>query len=604
MSSKFSARLTECKKPGLTAKGLAFFLLLSLYLTALWWYEGAQTNSSGARTLIAQLIRYFGDAAIITFPFALLKPRFRWTVLIPVWIISIWVIGAIWYFRFWGDIPGVAIVFLVSNVGHELFYSLLALWRPIDFIFILCPLALTILYKAYKPLHSFRFSPRVKLFTMLFASVSFMAGQGVNTHLVKVFNDSINNTKNVAQITLLRLKAPVFTNRNDIAINGPIIHFFKSTGSAFKVLNLRKDLTERDRKTIENFITSSAEFPALADSIIEKNQSKNIILILVESLNAKAIHKMVGGKPVAPTLCSLIDAEGSISALNIVSQVDAGGSGDGQLITNTGLHPLSYFSVPIALGSTNSFPGLPRVLGREDNVVVFADNCQAWNERPTFTSYGFPHIYCNTDYPELVTRFGGDGAMLNFASTIIPNLREPFFLELLTVSMHAPFDDANIPAERLPRLSCKGYENDPASLKYLRMLNYFDSELGLFIDRLKKAKLYDNTLLIIASDHSQELINFGEPKSPMALIITNCGITNKIDRTVGQVDIYPTILNLTGTIGPKNYRGMGSSMLDPDLNAALTPSGYIEGDESADEKRLINAQKISEIIHRTNYFGH
>ena len=73
----------------------------------------------------------------------------------------------------------------------------------------------------------------------------------------------------------------------------------------------------------------------------------------------------------------------------------------------------------------------------------------------------------------------------------------------------------------------------------------------------------------------------------MALIIANCGITAKIDRTVGQVDIFPTILNLTGNVGPKNYRGAGTSILSPELTA----------------RRLQEAQTVSELILRTDYFA-
>lgn len=604
MSSKFSDLLTECKLPGSRRGGLAFFLLLSLYLTALWWYEGVQTSTVAGRSWIVQFLRYFGDAALVTIPFALVKPRLRWIVFIPLWIITIWVSGAMWYFRFWGEIPGVSTVFLVGNVGYELFHSLVALWHLSDFIFIALLVALTIGYKSFPPAHTFRLRLRGKLLTCGFTLLCFTTGQAVNSIVYYKVLKSLGLQTNLMKATTHRLTGPIFTNVDDMGPNGPIVHFLKSTNYAIKVITLKKNLTVSDRKTIEDFIGSTPEFPAIADSIIEANQAKNVILILVESLNADAIRREVDGKPIAPTLCSLIDAEGTISALNVTTQVRAGGSGDGQLLTNTGLHPLPYFSVPIALGSSNSFPALPKILGKEQNVVVFADDCRAWNEQPTFSSYGFSPVYSNLDYPDLVPQLGGDGAMLGFASKIIPTLSKPFFMELLTVSMHAPFNDTDIPSERLPKLSSKGFEQDPTALDYLRMLKYFDTELGIFLKTLKDSGVYDNTLIIIASDHSQELTDSGHNSTPMALIIANCGITEKIDRTVGQVDIFPTILNLTGSVGPQNYRGVGTSIISPTLNAALTSTGAVEGSENADVKRLTDAQYVSELIHRTNYFAH
>lgn len=604
MSLKFSDLSIACKKHSLSIKGVAFFLVLALYLTSLWWFEGVQTSTLSGRSLIAQGVKYFGDAAIIVFPFALLKPRFRWTVFIPIYIITLWVIGSIWYFRFWRELPGVSILFLVSNVGDELFHSLIALWHSADFIFILLMIALNLLFALYQPVKSYQLEFKGKILVIVLTIFAFCTGQSISTYVSYKYNNSINNRMTPIQATANRLFDPIFTNASDLSTNGPIVHFFKSIEYALKVLTIRKDLSETDKTLIEDFISSTPVFHVIPDSIIRANKDKNVILILVESLNAEAIGQEIDGYPIAPNLRNMIDSNGSISALNIVTQVRTGCSGDGQLITNTGLHPLSYFSVPKALGSTNSFPALPKILGKENNVVIFTDDCTAWNERPTFSSYGFSPVYSCLDYPELIKEYGGDGAMFNFASKIIPSLQEPFFLELLTASMHAPFIDSDIPDDKLPQLPNQGFEDNPVALDYLKMLNYFDHELGLFIDRLKSVGIYDDTMIVIASDHSQQLAtNDPDSPTPMALIIANCGITQKIDRTVGQVDIFPTILNITGNVGPKNYRGVGTSILCPELHSALTPFGPTEDDDSVTTKRLTTALTVSELIHRTNYFA-
>ncbi|MBD5343027.1 MAG: LTA synthase family protein [Bacteroides sp.] len=594
MSLRFSALSTECKKHLPQLKGLAFFLILAAYLTALWWFEGAETSTLLGRSAAIKAVKYFGDAAAIVFPFALLKPRFRWAVFIPVWVISLWVIGAIWYFRFWGELPGISALFLFSNVGRELIYSVLALWRPADLLFLLLPLALNLIYRRRKSLMKFSLELPAKLTLGLFTVAAFTLGQCVSSVAIMRYNNSINNRMTFAHTTRHRLSVDISSNSDDLTNNGPIVHFLKSCGDALKILSIKKELTEGDKAAIENFISSTPPFPAIADSIIARNREKNIIFIIVESLNGNAIFRQIQSRPVAPTLSALVNSEGTVSALNMVTQVRAGGSGDGQLIANTGLHPLSIFSTSIALGSSNAFPSLPRILGKEDNAVIFTDDAKSWNEFQTFTSFGFAPVYSRLDYPELIDLHGGDGAMFNFASAIIPRLRQPFFLELLTASMHTPFNDLSIPAEKLPQLPAEGAgEEDSVELNYLRMLNYFDRELGLFIERLKADGVFDDTILIIASDHSERAsANDSAEPAPMALIIANCGITAKIDRTVGQVDIFPTILNFTGNVGPKNYRGAGTSILTPELNA-----------DSITVRRLQEAQTVSELILRTDYFA-
>lgn len=592
-------------------EGFAFFLTLALCLTAVWWFEGIQTNTVLGRSLIIRVLRYFGDAIILMLPFPLLKARYRWTALIPVYVATLWTIGSLWYHRFWGDLPGISSFFLVSNLGTELFRSVLALWKPVDFLILLLPLIVNLAYVFgwKRSVKSLSLNFRDKTLWSAACFLSFLFGQFIASYVSFKYYNSVGMKMSIAGATKYRLQMPMVTNQHDLSKNGPIVHIFKSTDSAIRVLFLKKELTESDSREIEDFIMHSPEFPQLPDSIIEANRNKNIIIIIVESLNAEAIYASVGGKPVAPVMQSLIEREGSISALNIVTQVRAGGSGDGQLISNTGLHPLPDFSAPIAVGSTNTFPALPLVLGKKENVVIFSEEAKSWNERNTFTSYGFDTIYCRLDYPELIRENGCDGGLFNFASQLIPSLQQPFLLELLTVSMHTPFDDLEIPDSKRPQLpATKPGELSDIARSYFSMVNYFDTELGLFIDRLENAGILDNTLLVIMSDHSQEVVSAdnadaAQTEIPMALIISNSGITRKVSNTVGQVDIYPTILNITGSVGPKGWRGAGTSILTPGLNAAATPFDVTGECDSITALRLNRAKDISKLILRTDYFA-
>lgn len=590
-------------------KGSSFFLITALYLTALWWFEGFQTASLSGNIFLIQCLKYFGDAALIVFPFALLKPRFRYLVFIPVYISTIWVIGSIWNYRFWGDTPGVSTIFLFSNVGDELFWSLISLWHPGDFIFVILLISLTAAYalRWRKSVKELRFPIKTKWGIAAASLFFFIQGQCITSFLDYRYYNAVNRNRTFSQTTSTRLSTPIVINTIDLNQNTPIIHFIKSSKVALDVLFLQKELSDSERVRIEDFIASTPPPAILPDSLVQANRAKNVIMILVESLNADAIDDSVCGRPVAPVLRSLINQEGSISALNITTQVRAGGSGDGQLLATTGLHPLAAFSVPVALGSHNSFPALPLCLGKEQSVAVFADDAKSWNELSTFTSYGFKPVYSHLDYPDLITRYGGDGALLNFASSLIPELNQPFFMEMMTVSMHAPFNDVEIPAERRPKWPDASPDEDLNIRTYHAMLNYFDTELGLFIERLKKLGVYDNTMLIIVSDHSQELFSQTEAKTqkstPMALIITNSGITARIDNAVGQVDVFPTVLNLFNASGPKGWRGVGESILSGNVNAAFSPMGIVGTADSKTAARLNEAVEISELIHRTNYFA-
>lgn len=585
---------------------LSFYLLVMAVLIAVWWWEGVTTGSQSGRTALARFLKYLGDAALLTTPFLFFGRRYRWTILIPVYVITLWAVGSVWYYRFWGDLPGFTSVLLIGNVGTELARSVLALWKWSDALILLLPVVLTGCYVWgwRKVVKKFSLPKFWKLSFPVCAVFLFMVGQAVCSHVRRSYTASFGQEESLVSATINRISNGIITNSNDLATNGPIVHFFKSVRDLVRLFSLKIPLDDINRQTVESFISTTPAFPALPDSILQSNQNKNVIIIVVESLNAYALSTKVDGQDVAPVMRGLLTEEGTLSALNIMTQVNTGGSSDGQMILNTGLYPLQNLPTANVLGTDNSFPGLPKILDREENIAIFGDDGNVWNESHTFSSYGFEKVLTRKDYPGLVKELGGDGALFKFASNLIPSLRQPFFIELLTVSMHVPFNDTDIPTGLLPEWA----DGTSVERNYLAMVNYFDSRLGQFLEGLKEAGIYDDTLIFIVSDHSHELAtgdkHFSKEEVPMVMIAVNSGLTGPIDKTAGEIDVFPTLLNLVGKTGPEGWRGAGRTMLAPGSGGVLLPSGEIIGEcDSTDISRLREAREVSEIILRTDYFA-
>lgn len=135
------------------------------------------------------------------------------------------------------------------------------------------------------------------------------------------------------------------------------------------------------------------------------------------------------------------------------------------------------------------------------------------------------------------------------------------------------------------------------------MANYFDTQLGLFLDHLKRSGVYDESVIVIASDHNMRLSGDEESgKSPIVFIALNAGITKMIDYPVGQIDVFPTILDLMG-VEDCSWRGLGISMFNSENRSAVDVNGVLHGKSTPEiDQRKKDAWDISDMIIRSNYF--
>lgn len=346
--------------------------------------------------------------------------------------------------------------------------------------------------------------------------------------------------------------------------------------------------------------------------ILEGNERKNVVFIIVESLNSWVIGKKYTPDSISftPVLDSLISDSATVSALKVMPQIGIGQSSDGQLMYNTGLLPLRNDVVASTYGG-NRFIGLSEVLDKSNSFEVIHEAPKMWNHEVTTKSYGYNHLYAKNDVDQFVKeqyehkRSGKDGIIFNLALDLIEKSQKPFFCEITTISMHTPFvDDGATYDARIDSIKNIGDKHRA----YLKVSNYFDKELGEFINKLREMGLYDNTLIFIASDHDIPLDDGNVPnsRSDIAFLALNTGIGFKADHKVGQIDIYPTILDLCGVNEtPHGWRGLGRSILDDNLRSAVSPDGVVHGvGDSTLVERQKKAWDINELIIKSNYFKH
>lgn len=573
---------------------------------------------------LATFIKCSGDTALILFFYWILGPKLRIVTICLYVLVSLIFLANSIYYRFWGTLIDSHFWGMTTNIDSSLFSATASLLRWIDLFFVIAAIIVPILFyylKIYRidtdlsqTIYKQGKVSMIILSGLLFCISQITYGITIYKQLSETesfeHNSGKANKNQFFKILFQRYKVHNIDPLTIIRYKGFALYIFEGTYDSVKSVIIRGESHKFDAKDIKEIYSHIESIRCLnpENCIFKTNHNKNIIVVIVESLNAQVVGMDVNGNMLTPTLNHLIESPGSISCLNVVSQVRGGCSSDGQILINTGLLPLNNGVTSIEF-INNSFPALPKILENHSSTAILGDQGSVWNERRLFDSFGFKHIYSEKDYVTEAKRIGNDKAMFNFGSDLLNHLKQPFLLEFVTCSSHVPFNDEGV---EIPRWLIDTPNLSSNQRGYFAMINYFDKSLGEFINTLKNKKIWENTILIIASDHCQkQTVNIDPTHTrqtrnqinvPIVFIAANCGATEVIDRVVGQVNIYPTILQIAG-IHDNGYRGLGRSILDHELNGAVTPNGFI-GDKS-NEKELKNmkeAWRISDLIHRGNYF--
>ncbi|MDO9257169.1 MAG: sulfatase-like hydrolase/transferase [Bacteroidales bacterium] len=223
-----------------------------------------------------------------------------------------------------------------------------------------------------------------------------------------------------------------------------------------------------------------------------RNNRPNIILIIAESLTAKALVA-TGGRPgIMPELNKLIK-EGVLFD-HIYAASDRTDKGLAAVLAGypslPGSSPLKYQKL------TEKLAFIPQKLKTAGykNEFYYGGTLQFANYFAFLVQAGYDKMVSDKDFPpaDLKSKWGAfDHVVLNRCLEDTPDNDTKFFKTVLTLTSHEPFDTPVVTV-------IKGNDDDS---KYLNSLHYTDASIGDFIKEAKTRKWWDNTLIIIIADH-------------------------------------------------------------------------------------------------------
>lgn len=597
----FSRRtLVNLIKPRVLTAGELFAWVIGIfYLKFLIWdiIWACDTTFSGFQFPLGYLTKLI-FSTLLALP--LLAFKSRWYVLVMGLIIDAWLVANLMYFRTYFTVIPASSYLLVSNLSD--FQD--SVWESLRLIDIIFPLttAWAMFMIHMTPIRQV-LNGAVK---QLLKTSAWLVGIPLTIVAIHTaFKGGYKKAYEDLMYDYSTCGATVYT------IPGAMIYEFFCG---------HVELTPQLQAKIDTWIASRPE----TNFTPPDNHPNNLIIILLESFENWPIGKTIEGQEITPNINRLVADSSTFYASHILNQVKGGRSIDAQLIIHTGLLPVKYGAYSYRFVH-NTYPSLDRAWKENHgpgarSMSFSVDKRTVWNVAVVAQDFGY-ELYDKPTW-KLDVKTGprgrlGDDSFLRQAydkitsEGIIGNGTHSM-VQLVTYSGHTPFV--------IPDQLKKVHFSDaiPERLRhYLEVANYTDRAVGEFVNKIRSNPATASTMIVITGDHegigtdrnsfikNPKVASWLDSGQFVPLIIVNAPVPGHYDKIAGQVDIYPTLLDMLGL--KYHWRGLGQSLLDPSKQPyAITTQNQILGDASSltpdQQRHARDIFNISDLIIASDYF--
>ena len=532
-----------------------FFLWMKTYLAQLTQFK---LGVEGLFQHFLLFLNPLGSSLLLLGLSLFLKGRKKYMLLLAIYfLLSVFLYSNILYYRFFNDYITIPTLTQTQNAG-EIGGSVVSLVKPYDFLF---------------------FIDFILLLSLLaFRLVKFEI-RNVNRQVVTAFF-SLSLAILCGNLGLAEIDRPELLtrgfDRNYIVKYLGLYNYILYDGvqstkaSTQRVLANSSELTEVSNYTKSNYAKPNPVF-------FGAGKGMNVIYFHLESMQNFLIHYQLNGEEVTPFLNSLTTEKNTIYFDNFFHQTAHGKTSDAEFLLENSLYGLPQGSA-FMMKSLNTYQAAPAILASHGfTSAVFHGNAGSfWNRNEIYKSFGYDKFFDSSFYtidPANQAEYGlMDKPFLKESIPLLESLPEPFYAKFITVSNHFPFQLDKKLATIAPNTT-----GVPSVDSYFQTARYADEAVSQFFTSLKKAGLYDNTIIILYGDHygiSKDNNNemekvLGKKITPfestglqrVPLFIHVPGIKGGVNHEYGgQIDVLPTLLHLLG-IDTKKYVQFGTDLL-------------------------------------------
>lgn len=525
---------------------------------------------------------YFFIALLFSLP--VLTKYGKWNSLLLLVFLAILCYSNLLFYRAFGDIIPISSYLILGNLqGFE--ESLIPLMHPLDILFFL-PISLYIIGILYS--RKIITDKKNKL-RILFISVSFLIVISPFVFTKNIFQDQCKEISDVRKYGLV-----------------PRLGY-----KIYRKLKISPELTIEDNKMVTDYMLKKPTNNRNNNYVYPIR--KNIVFILVESLESWPLFQKINNQEITPNINSCLKKNNYDSIVffsKVRTQVKGGRSSDAQVLFNTGLLPIKEGAACFQY-AYNIYPNLAKELKMHNKfkkaTTMMGYASYEWNQNEFNSTLGFDDLIYQKDYSKGFLIWNGlnDESFLLESANKLSTLPQPFYAQLITLSSHTPF---KIP-DFCKKINIDNKQFNNTFTDYIQSINYVDQAIGKFIAKLKQLNMYNQSIIIITGDH-----NTGQPmelsdweqnyaatlcgkKAYIPFIVLNAPRSFRYDNEVDQVDLYPTMLDIMGVNA--KWRGLGQSVFSKDYKEILN-----ERDKTMQNNNgKPTIWDISDILITKNYFA-
>jgi len=503
------------------------------------------------------------------------------------------------YFRTYFTAIPASSYLLVGNL-NDFRTSVVDSIRPADGILILISLAGYLIKIRHRENHKAAFMPYAVSAVVLLAicAVSTIPYKGMNSHIRFL----------TQQCYYTNCPPAVYT------VFGKIIS---------DAMTANETLSDGDKVFISNYLRGGVK-PLVEICDTSRVKRDKIIFIFLESLESWTLDNSIEGKEITPNLNRYVADSTTFYAPNVLTQVGNGRSIDAQLLNIAGLLPMLN-EVYAMTRSDNTFHTLPKAV-KEANppakaYLLTGDKGTVWNQSRVASAFGIDTIL-DARHWKITDKIGNPPKLSDEAlftqivekcksGEILPQDQHAF-VQIIAYSSHNPFV---IPEDKRSIILNGEYPDKFAD--YITAVNYVDRSLDILISYLESRPDWKSTSVVIVGDHEGLAVyrdnmlnhpntaNMVDSMQHTPFIVLNAPVPGRYDGTMGQVDVYTTLLDMMN-LQSYRWKGLGFSVLNPDFPAAAIDSkGAIVADDAKKltpemRKHLRDSRKASDLILRFN----